>query len=56
MSRYNVTLSAQGEATVTVEADDVDAAVQAALLRVNGYITEFGTVEWEVEDVRDHDE
>jgi hypothetical protein len=52
MPRFEVTLSANGEAVVTVEAFDVEQAERVALRETPGMIVEGGQCSWDVEDVR----
>ena len=51
LSRYSVTLSASGEATVEVLARDADHAAEIALRETPGMIVEGGECSWDVEDV-----
>lgn len=55
MSRWSVTLSATGTATVEVEADTREQAIDEAYRRVPGLIVEGGSTEWEVEYVTEED-
>jgi hypothetical protein len=50
-ARYEITLSASGEAVVTVEAANEDEAVTKALSLTPGMIVEGGSCEWNVENV-----
>jgi len=53
--KWEVTLSASGEATVTVWAADADTAGEIALKTTPGMIVDGGACDWNVEDVREVD-
>lgn len=53
MPRYEVTLSASGQATITVEAADENAAIDQALRSTPGMTVEGGSCEWDVELVEE---